>query len=311
MAAREEEKRRREEAVDWLLRNQAAAGSEAPAFQRWIEADPQNREAYEKAQALMGDARSAILSDPALKGLEPRAARKPLPKVVAGLGLFLALSAAFYAFDGPMRLRADMIAGRGELPVVTLPDGSVMQLNARSAVALDFAPGVRTVRLLRGEAFFQVAPDPAPPFTVEAGSGRTVALGTAFNIRLDGEDGAEVTVTEHAVRVTAGDAGLEVGEGKETSYSADGALGPVRSADTAAALAWRQGLLVVDNATLASVVDEIARYYRGRIVILGSALAERRVSGTFRISDPEVALSVLQQSLRLNVTRAGPLAIIR
>jgi transmembrane sensor len=305
------EKRRREEAVDWLLRNkELPEGTERPEFNEWLGADPLNRRAYEKAEALMGDARAAILSDPALAEYTRR--RPGHAAKVAGAAVLLTgLVGSFFLLDGPMRLRADMIAARGELPIVRLSDGSVMQLNADSAVAYEFSSGSRIVRLLRGEAFFEVAPDPPRPFAVEAGEGRTVALGTAFNVRLDRDDRTIVTVTDHAVRVSVGNSTLEINAGQEAAYTEDGELQPPRPADTGTALAWRKGLLVVDNARLADVVAEISRYYGGKIFLVGFGLGERRVSGTFRISDPEAALAVLQRTLDLSVTQMGPVAIIR
>lgn len=305
------EKRRHEEAVDWLLRNRESPGEGRPAdFDRWLDSDPANRRAYEQAEALLGDARTAILSDPDLAGFQPRPVRRTAK--VAGVVVALAgLTTAFFAFDGPMWLRADVIAGRGELPVVNLADGSMMQLNAGSAAAFDFDAHGRVVTLLRGEAFFEVAPDPARPFVVEADDGRTVALGTAFNVRIGGDDRTQVTVVEHAVQVSAGSDKVDVAAGQETSYASDGELGTPHDADTAAALAWRRGMLVVDNATLDRVVAEISRHFHGRIVLVGFGLGERRVSGTFNISDPEAALSVLEKTLHLQIFRMGPVVLVR
>jgi transmembrane sensor len=215
--------------------------------------------------------------------------------------------------DGIMRLQADAMSGIGEMPVITLADGSTMQLNAYSAIAYDFTAATRTVRLLRGEAYFQVAKDPTRPFVVEAGSGRTTALGTAFNVRL-GETDTDVTVTEHAVSVAGLRADVppvRVQEGNQAAYGANGMVKDVRPVDTSLALAWRSGLLVVDNASLADVVAEISRHFSGRIIIPSTALAKRRVSGTFSITDAVAALAFLEQSLGIKTNKIGPLIVIR
>lgn len=301
--------RRREQAVDWLMRRQEGAltASEAQAFRAWL-ADSRNRAVYEEAHRLMGDARSAILGDPALAAYEPRPSRPAARNlavllIAGGAGLFLAL-------DGAMWLRADAIAGIGERPVITLEDGSLVQLNARSAVAFEFDEGKRTVQLLRGEAFFQVAPDPERPFAVEAGGGRAVALGTAFNVRI-GEEGVAVTVVEHKVRVTNDSSPdvVDVGEGEAIGFVA-GNVGAIRPA-VEGALAWRDGRLIADNMLLEDVVAEIGRYQAGAIFIPDAALAKRRVSGAFTISDPQSALDVLRQTLGLDIVRFGPVTLVR
>jgi len=308
-------RRRHEEAADWLLRNREHGQpvAEASAFRDWLNRDARNAAAYAAAERLMGEARTAILTEPTLRDLplQPRrATAKPLLAVLLGLGL---VGGGFYAADGPMQLEADAISGTGDMPTITLADGSSIQLNTSSAVAYDFTPTARTVRLLRGEAFFQVAKDAARPFSVEAGGGRTTALGTAFNIRLGDRD-TDVTVTEHSVSVAplgtdAGD--VRVREGQRVAYGADGQPMGVSSADLAAVTSWRRGQLVVDSATLAEVVDEIGRHFSGKIMIVGTDLAQRRVSGTFAISDPIAALRLLEESIGVSATRIGPLIVIR
>ena len=57
---------------------------------------------------------------------------------------------------------------RWHVKIVTLEDGSRVQLNAGTAIAKDFSGGQRRLTFLKGEALFEVAPDPSRPFTVEA-----------------------------------------------------------------------------------------------------------------------------------------------
>ncbi len=125
-----------------------------------------------------------------------------------------------------------------------------MQLNASSAVAYDFTGDHRIITLLRGQAYFEVAPDPARPFTVVAGEVQIKALGTAFDVRLGTED-LGVTLTEHAVRlqVDALDGtGTEIREGELRTWVPQLKSVSVAPADSASSLAWREGRIVLDNA---------------------------------------------------------------
>jgi len=308
------QKRRHLEAADWILRNREAdrTADDETAFQQWLDHDPENARAYEAAKRLMGEARRAIESDPALRDLQirPSGVTKPI------LGSLLALIVAgsmFLLFDGPMRLQADVIAGTAEMPVVALEDGSTVQLNASSAIAHDFDAARRTVRLLRGQAFFEVARDPDRPFTVEAGDVRVTALGTAFDVRL-GSDQTDVTVTHNAVMVEFADDGhdsLRLQEGEQADYDHATHARAVSTTDRVLALAWRRGQLVVDNAPLSYVVEEMSRHFSGRIVIAGNELARRRVSGTMTVSDTDAALAFLKQALGVRINRIGPVIVIR
>lgn len=308
-------RKRHEEAAAWVLKNRDINQSahESRAFEEWLDRGEENRAAYEAAQRLMGEARTAILNDPALRNFKV----KPRPRVAKTLAVLILGAAlaggAFVYSDGPMRLLANAISGTGEMPTIELADGTTIQLNAFSAISYRFTAETRTVTLLRGQAFFQVAKDANRPFVVEANGGRTTALGTAFDVRLD-PNSTEVTVTEHAVSVTPhthAEPAVRVNEGQQAVYDPDGKVKDVRQADTHAVLAWRRGQLVVDNAPVADVVAEIGRHFAGRIIISNSDLAARRVSGTFTVTDTDAALALLRESLGLSVIRMGPLILLR
>lgn len=307
------QRKRHREAADWVLRNreEALADEDLRSFHAWLDQDPENRQAYDTAEKLLGESRTAIRSDPRLHDVEAEAAGTR--KAIAGTLLALALvTAAFFSLDGPMRLRADVMSGTSELPVVELEDGSVVSMNAGSAIALDYSDQDRKVRLLRGEAFFEVEPDPDRPFRVEAGEVRVTALGTAFDVRRGAHE-TEIAVTHNAVLVEVDDDGrtsVRLREGERVDYSLSGDLSPVTKTNTSEILAWRRGVLVLDNDPLSHVVEELDRHFSGRIFLADTDLAERRVSGTIAVSDTSAALAFLEHALGLNATRVGPIVIL-
>lgn len=309
------QRRRHREAVDWILRTQEGGLTDAEKadFQDWLDRDPQNRHVYGQAERVMGsEARMAIESDPALRDFDYHPPNRTKPAAASLLAIVVAGS-LFFLFDGPIRLQADRIAGTGEMPVITLSDGSTVHLNASSAIAHDYTDGRRTVRLLRGQAYFEVAPDPNRPFTVEAGEISVTALGTAFDVRR-GSTETDVTVTQHAVRVEfAGDGQepLRVEEGERAAYDHVTHASAVGEADMTLALAWRRGELVLDNAPLSYVVEEMSRHFSGRIVVASDELARRRVSGMMAVSDTDAALRFLENALGVRTNRVGPVIVIR
>lgn len=308
------QKKRNREAADWLVRNSDPKQSAADKarFQSWLDRDVENCRTYNAAERLMGDARQAIQSDPALVNIRVRPQSKVKPMATT-LVLAALVTGAFFAFDGPIFLEADVIAGTEEMPVLSLEDGSEVQLNASSAIAVDFTDRRRTIRLLRGQAFFQVAHAPERPFTVVAGTARVTALGTAFDVRY-GDDDTEVTVTENAVQIELdGDRNdsIRVKQGEQAIFDHGKNESVVVPVDELVALAWKRGQIAVDNAPLSYVVEEMNRHFHGRIVIASSALADRRVSGTIKVSDTDDALAFLMKALGLQTTRLGPLIVIR
>lgn len=307
MTARD--RRVREQAVDWLVRLTGDPDDEALrlAFERWRAADTAHAEIFARAQRAIGDASLLIRREPefARKAATATGTRR---KTVTALAAVVTIGAGlFLALDGPMWMRADVIAGKGEQPILALEDGSTLQLNAQSAVAYQFASAERRIVLLRGEAFVQVAADSSRPFVVEAGGGTTTALGTAFDVNLT-DDGTSVTVIEHAVSVSTDAAMLprRVAVNEQVRYDHDGRLGDITPIDPFVAAAWRQGRLVFEERTIASVVEEIGRYVPGKILIADAGVGARRVSGSFDLSDPVGALQGLAEAFDVKVTRIGP-----
>ena len=87
--------------------------------------------------------------------------------------------------------------------VDTLADGSIITLNRNSKIQYPkyFAKDHRNIKLLEGEAFFDVAPDSSKPFHVSFDDVDVKVVGTSFNIKID-EDETELIVETGVVEVS-------------------------------------------------------------------------------------------------------------
>jgi transmembrane sensor len=304
-----------DEAARWVAaaEGDALSARDQASFDAWLDADPRHADAFADMQDLwahMGAVpdtptlRASLADYPSRHLSERRTSTAGRGRWIgAAVAASIALIIVGVADDWPTRMRADAITATGERRTVNLPDGSSVQLDTQSAVAVEFNEQVRVVRLLRGDAAFTVARDPGRPFTVKAAGGSATALGTRFLVRKDG-DRARVTVTEHRVLVacpTPDGARVVVPEGESVACGATG-LGEKTPVNVADAAAWTEGVLVFKDRPLSEVVAEIGRYHRGYVGVFGSAQS-LRVSGVFRIDDPVAAINQLQQSLGLHSTR--------
>jgi transmembrane sensor len=290
----------REAAIDWWLRQteRTLTKKERSELEAWLADDEAHRAAYESLSAL-GDFMTARWP-----GAGPqRKTRRRRRKLAATASAVLLV---FVSYDGlSLRLRADLLTGPGETRRAALPDGSRIELDARSAVALHYSPTQRRITLLEGEAWFDVAPDPARPFVVEAAGGTTTALGTAFDVAVE-SGRAHVTVTSHRVRVASGGGEVVVEEGQQSVYGARETAAPARAADVDRATAWRRGRLVFEDRPLVDVVRALGRYHRGFVYFVDPALRARRVTGVFNVDDPIAALDEIETSLGLHATHITP-----
>ncbi|EJM02094.1 MULTISPECIES: FecR family protein [unclassified Pseudomonas] len=289
-----------------LLHDRPSAGDQL-TFSQWLRADPAHAEAYAQAQVLweLSESPARTLADEeavALQGYLDAMDRPRRPALLRWSGA-LAMAACLLLMVSlgtgwqPQRwiddLGADYVSAPGEIRTVTLADQSQVTLDGDSAIAVDFSRGERHVQLRRGAGFFTVT-HTGEPFVVEAEKGQARVLGTQFEVRLQ-PHGAQVTVLSGRVGVTADRDGEQqiLTAGQQVAYG-EGSAQKLHAVDSEAQLAWRQGWLTYYKSTLADVVEDLRRYYPGRIVLLNDELAARKVSGSFPSKDPQAVLSSLQ-----------------
>ncbi|MBY6240317.1 FecR family protein [Methylosinus sp. Sm6] len=287
-----------EAAIEWWVLAKAGelSGARRADFEAWLAADPAHAAAYADIARMFEEARALRPAHAPAK----RASRRPTAALAALLAASLAVFACFDHLS--ILLQADHATGVAESKSVTLSDGSRVELDAGSAIALRFEPGRRVVRLLAGEAWFVVAPDAARPFVVEAAGGSVTALGTAFDVALR-EGGAHVSVGEHRVAVASGGARVEVGERQSTAFETAAPGQPPVSVAADAIAAWRRGALVVEDRPLGEVLATLARYRHGAVLCLRPSTCARRVSGVFSTSEPLTTLREIEFFLGLRAVQ--------
>lgn len=312
-------------ALAWLslLHDQPSSGDQA-TFSHWLQADPAHAEAYAQAQVIweLSEVPARTLADEDALALQGylnamnRARRSSVRRWSGGLALAasLLLMVSMGAGWQPSRwfddLGADYVSAPGQVRSVTLADQSVITLDADSAIAVDFSGGERHVEVRRGAAFFSVS-HTGEPFVVDANRGEARVLGTQFEVRLQ-PMGAQVSVLSGRVGVTPAKGAEQqvLGADQQVAYSA-GHARALQAIDAQAQLAWRQGWLNYYKVPLADVVQDLRRYYPGRILLLNDELGARRISGSFPSHDPQAVLASLQGVLGFQQNHLGNLIILR
>jgi transmembrane sensor len=178
----------------------------------------------------------------------------------------------------------------GQSRDVLLSDGSKVTLNTASLVEVRYTAARRDVRLLTGQAMFQVAKNPDRPFVVWARDRQVTALGTAFDVRIRG-DGVQVLLVEGHVRVdpvrpqglarlipALARTDLTAGQQLLTEGAS---AGEVMAVDVERETAWNRGVLIFRNDSVGDAVREVNRYSQVPIVVDDPGVANLKVSGIF------------------------------
>jgi transmembrane sensor len=283
-----------ETAARWHARAMLGALSPAdePRFEAWLAEDVRHRLAYAEVAA-------------AAYALEQTAPRVVIPQRVgrhwpiwmgAALAPLLLLIAVMRTPHAWQDWHSDVHTTAGALRTEHLPDGSILQLDTDSAVALPFAPNQRDIELLRGDLAVEVAKDPAHPFRVHCAGVEARAVGTHFVVARH-ESEVEVGVTEGIVAVRAGDHSEPTLVHAGERVLVDQRDHTIRSEPlSAASYAWTRGVLTFDREPLQRVVAEIARYMPEHVVFGASAHATVPVTATFPIDKPEAALLAIAKT---------------
>lgn len=231
-------------------------------------------------------------------------------------------AAALYLRDMAPEIYATAL---GEQRSVLLEDGSMISLNTSTRVEVAFTDESRQVRLVQGEALFDIEKDVARPFLVETRSAMIRVTGTRFNV-YEQSDGTAVTVLRGEVEVRPRTAAPTVSAASENVESARsppvdvakltaGRKALVRSGSaevettTVARLepvtAWTVRRLVFDSTPLSEIVHQFNRYNRKRLVLNDESLESLELSGVFGSNDPESLVLFLQRIADVEVVTSS------
>jgi transmembrane sensor len=306
-----------EEAARWVVRvgegNMSAA--QRAEFETWRQASPQHAEAFarltkhwdelDELGALSRAPSRQLWSRPAIWGVGGLVAATLAFAVIAGAGgLFRPAQPATQVASQPgLGIFQTKV---GDQQKITLSDGSVVTLNTGSRIETRINGQERTIRLLEGEAFFAVAHDATRPFRVYAGNGVTVAVGTAFSVRLD-KEAIEVVVSEGKVSFSRVADTVEpvayVAAGEAATFSDNTVIETVGETEVDRKLSWIDGKLVFSGDPLSSVVADISRYTDIQFDFASQELADMRVGGVFPVGEVDDLLDTLESNFGLRAVR--------
>jgi len=299
----------RDEALVWFVRMNSgdATAADEVRFDAWLAADPVHRREYERLGSLWSELDA--LPDPRrARGAPTHRGYSRRGLLVAGAA-FVGLAAAVPLSGVTSALAADFRTGTGERKSVTASDGTRIDLDAGTAIAEDYTPALRRLRLIEGRAAFSVADEPRRRFEVACGEGACHATHGTFVVHRRVED-VVVAVEDGAVSVTSRVAGpVELRPGQCVSYSSTG-LGPVETVSGDAETAWRRGKLIFRDRPLDDVVADLNRYREGRIVIADRSLAALRLDGIFDTARPDAALEAMVNTLPVRAWRLTDYLIV-
>ncbi|WP_296235064.1 FecR domain-containing protein [Pseudomonas sp. UBA4617] len=288
------------QAIQWMLKLRENGHDSALQQQcaQWRSARHENELAWQRVTHLQQelDLRSLPGAGLALQTLESsqrRLHRRQALKLLGGVAMLG--SAAWLAkdLDTTSAWTSDYATGTGERRAFRLSDGTLLQLNTRSAVDRASTERQHLLHLKQGELMITCSPQ--RQVLVQTRDGLLEGFGGRFVARQD-SDCTWVSVSHGRVAIhRPGQAPVEwIERGQNWRLDAQGAyrLDQVNMD----AMAWTEGLIVTRDIRLSDFLTQVSRYRHG---YLGCSddIADLRLSGVFRLEDPEQLLLVLPRTL--------------
>ncbi|MGH2424252.1 FecR domain-containing protein [Pseudomonas canadensis] len=289
-----------------LLRSGQATAGDWQRYEQWRAADPRHDALCRQLESRLGmfqvPQAQGVSGKVLQQALEASSSRRHVLQVaLAGAGVAVGAALLAKPLGVPLtELTADIRTGTGERRAVTLDDGSELLLNAQSAADIQFDPQRRLIRLREGELLAKVASDRIRPFLIQTDQTRLRAYGNRFLVR-EREGLGQVVALNGAVEIDGQNGErLQLAAGHEVHYDRAG-FGPVQ-ASSSGATAWVDGFLQVRDRPLAEVIDALRPYHNG-VLRLDPAVAGLRVSGLYRLDNPQQILDTLARTLPIHITR--------
>jgi len=322
------------EAASWFARMRGPdAESHREAFESWLARGALHRSAYNRAAEIFAMGKLLAEDESAAKPARaPGLGHKRMKIAALAAALALAVAAWLvllgapagapdggFADSGAPTATKRFTSGEGESRRVVLADGSALILAGGTMVDVAFSPRERRLVLRRGRSRFEVFHE-RRPFVVHAGGARVTARGTVFDVALSPRLSVTVRLVEGIVDVAvpAGAAAGRTPERVRRLSAGETVTIPMQATGRPSAGDGSQPALPspaaaareFDGVRLSELIAQANRLGNPPIRLADPALGERRVSGRFRIDEPERLAVRLAALLELKVDRSDPEALV-
>ncbi len=205
-----------------------------------------------------------------------------------------------------------VVTGVGQQQVRLLRDGTCVVLNTDTRIEVNYDERARRVRLIRGEAWFDVSKRPTWPFIVSVDGQEIRALGTSFIVRHDDTQGLSVTLVEGRISVAP------TARNDEAPPQAPQILAPgqrlliarnhaptLDRPELTRVTAWERGRVEFEDTPLGDAANEMNRYSRTHVAVADAKVAQLRIGGVFRAGDSDEFARTVTAAFGLRANRNG------
>ena len=300
----------RAEAADWIarLRDEQRGPDLEAQLRGWLDESEEHRRAFARMTQVWDQAGNIRMRArdhiPTVRTGRSSRFNRWAPSLAASL-ILVAAGAVYYWRDSVLE------TGVGQRQTRLLRDGTRVVLNTDTRIEVNYDQHLRRVRLIRGEAWFNVSKHPTWPFIVSVGDQEVRALGTSFIVRRDAQD-LSVTLVDGQVSIAPSarnedappQAPQILAPGQRLVISRHHELAVDRP-ELSRVTAWERGQVEFAETPLEDAVTEMNRYTTSHITVPDAEVAQLRIGGVFHAGDSDEFIKVVTAAFGLRADRNG------
>lgn len=202
---------------------------------------------------------------------------------------------------------------RGSEYWIVLPDGTRVWLNAATELKYPVAFHAKERRVyLKGEAYFEVAPDKNRPFYVETEEVKVRVLGTVFNVNTHYTRGVRTVLVEGAVALEWGDQKeIRMKPGELADFDRTTTEVTLKEVDVTSYISWKEGYFVFEDEPLEEIMHTLSLWYDKEFLFVGKRSRALHFSGHIkRYERIETILSAITDVTGVEFRMNGQIILI-
>lgn len=202
---------------------------------------------------------------------------------------------------------------RGSEYWIVLPDGTRVWLNAATELKYPVAFHAKERRVyLKGEAYFEVAPDKNRPFYVETEEVKVRVLGTVFDVNTHYTRGVRTVLVEGAVALEWGDQKeIRMKPGELADFDRTTTEVTLKEVDVTSYISWKEGYFVFEDEPLEEIMHTLSLWYDKEFLFVGKRSRALHFSGHIkRYERIETILSAITDVTGVEFRMNGQIILI-
>lgn len=278
-------------------------------FRAWLDKGEDHRQAFDRMMHVWeraGMIRIRSGGDMSTTRTGRRTRFAPWAAATAAALILVVVASVYYWRDNAV------VTGVGQQRLRLLQDGTRVVLNTDTRIEVNYDERTRRVRLVRGEAWFDVAKRPTWPFLVSVGGQEIRALGTSFIVRHDDAAGLSITLVEGQISVApiarrdeAAPRDVQILAPGERLVISGNHAPTVDRPELTRITAWVRGRVEFEETPLVTAVKEMNRYSTLHVAVTDGNVAQLRIGGVFHAGDSQEFVRIVTAAFGLRADRKG------